>query len=163
MLRPGGLTNTLGTGWVRLAASVPRGQISRDDVAAVIAGPVTDALGIGQTLELAGDIRSNTPLGSCGTAPTGRPLETRCQEPGTLITGLTKLLSVAAPAAKAGATSSSLSQSPLEGVRLGGGAVRSVTIAGACKPLRTGLFFEQADLAGVAHEVGSSPQAEFLL
>jgi uncharacterized protein YbjT (DUF2867 family) len=54
VLRPGGLTNAPGTGRVRLAASVPRGQISRDDVAAAIAGLATDARGIGQTLELAG-------------------------------------------------------------------------------------------------------------
>ena len=104
MLRPGGLTNTPGTA-------------RRDDVAAMIAGLVTDARGIGQTLELAGDLRSNTPFGGCGTAPPGRPLETRCQEPGSLITGQTKLLttpmSVAAPAAKAAATSSSLSKSLL--------------------------------------------------
>jgi hypothetical protein len=39
----GGLTNTPGTARVRLAASLPRGQISRVDVAAVIAGLVTDA------------------------------------------------------------------------------------------------------------------------
>ncbi len=117
VLRPGGLTNTPGTARLRLAVSVPRGQMSRDDVAAVIVGLVTDARGIGQTLELAGDIGSNTPLGSCGTAPPGRLLEARCQEPGSLMTGQTKLLttpmSVAAPAAEAAATSSSLSKSPL--------------------------------------------------
>ncbi len=56
VLRPGGLTDAPGTGRVRLATSVPRGQISRDDVAAVIAGLLSDARGIGKTLELvAGD------------------------------------------------------------------------------------------------------------
>jgi nucleoside-diphosphate-sugar epimerase len=56
VLRPGGLTNDPGTGGVRLEPSVPRGRVSRDDVAAVIAGLVTDRRGLGQTLELvAGD------------------------------------------------------------------------------------------------------------
>jgi nucleoside-diphosphate-sugar epimerase len=56
VLRPGGLTNDPGTGGVLLAPSVPRGRVSRDDVAAVIAGLVTDRRGLGQTLELvAGD------------------------------------------------------------------------------------------------------------
>jgi hypothetical protein len=42
---------------VRLEASVPRGQISRDDVAAVIVGLLSHARGFGQTLELvAGDM-----------------------------------------------------------------------------------------------------------
>jgi hypothetical protein len=42
-------------------------------VAAVIAGLVTDARGIGQTLELAGDIRSNAPLAAVErTRPAGR-------------------------------------------------------------------------------------------
>jgi uncharacterized protein YbjT (DUF2867 family) len=59
VLRPGGLTNAPGTGRVRLAASVPPGQISRDDVAAVIVGLVTDARGIGQTLEL---VAGGTPI-----------------------------------------------------------------------------------------------------
>jgi uncharacterized protein YbjT (DUF2867 family) len=59
VLRPGGLTKGPGTGRVRLAASVPRGQISRDDVAAVIVGLVTDARGIGQTLEL---VAGDTPI-----------------------------------------------------------------------------------------------------
>src|SRR5262245_40281857 len=36
VLRPGGLTNRPGTGRVRLADSVPRGQVSRDDVAGVV-------------------------------------------------------------------------------------------------------------------------------
>jgi uncharacterized protein YbjT (DUF2867 family) len=57
VLRPGGLTNAPGTGRVRLEASVPRGQISRDDVAAVIVGLLSHARGFGQTLELvAGDM-----------------------------------------------------------------------------------------------------------
>jgi uncharacterized protein YbjT (DUF2867 family) len=59
VLRPGGLTNAPGTGRVRLATSVPRGQISRDDVAAVIAGLLAHAQGIGQTLEL---VAGDTPI-----------------------------------------------------------------------------------------------------
>jgi hypothetical protein len=59
VLRPGGLTNVPGTGRVRLAASVPRGQISRDDVAAMILGLATDARGISQTLEL---VAGDTPI-----------------------------------------------------------------------------------------------------
>ena len=37
VVRPGGLTNNAGTGRVRLGESVPRGQVPRDDVAAVLA------------------------------------------------------------------------------------------------------------------------------
>jgi uncharacterized protein YbjT (DUF2867 family) len=59
VLRPGGLTDAPGTGRVRLATSVPRGQISRDDVAAVIVGLLSQARGIGQTLEL---VAGNTPI-----------------------------------------------------------------------------------------------------
>jgi uncharacterized protein YbjT (DUF2867 family) len=59
VLRPGGLTDSPGTGRVRLATSVPRGQISRDDVAAVIVGLLGHARGIGQTLEL---VAGDTPI-----------------------------------------------------------------------------------------------------
>jgi hypothetical protein len=49
---------------VRLASSVPRGQISRDDVAAVIVGLLGNVRGIGQTLELvAGDTPMEQALG----------------------------------------------------------------------------------------------------
>jgi uncharacterized protein YbjT (DUF2867 family) len=59
VLRPGGLTNAPGTGRVQLASSVPRGQVSRDDVAAVIVGLLSDARGIGQSLEL---VSGDTPI-----------------------------------------------------------------------------------------------------
>ena len=59
VLRPGGLTNAPGTGRVQLASSVPRGQVSRDDVAAVIVGLLSDARGMGQTLEL---VSGDTPI-----------------------------------------------------------------------------------------------------
>jgi uncharacterized protein YbjT (DUF2867 family) len=59
VLRPGGLTNAPGTGRVRLATSVPRGQVSRDDVAAVIVDLLSHDRGIGQTLEL---VAGDTPI-----------------------------------------------------------------------------------------------------
>jgi uncharacterized protein YbjT (DUF2867 family) len=59
VLRPGALTNAPGTGRVLLGASVPRGRISRDDVAAVIVGLLGPARGTGRTLELVG---GDTPI-----------------------------------------------------------------------------------------------------
>jgi len=59
VLRPGGLTNDPGTGRVHLAPSVERGQVSRDDVAAVLAGLLTGAGGVHRVLELVG---GDTPL-----------------------------------------------------------------------------------------------------
>ena len=59
VLRPGGLTNAPGTGRVRLAPSVPRGQISRDDVATVLTALLTGSRGIRQTLEL---VSGDTPI-----------------------------------------------------------------------------------------------------
>jgi NAD(P)H-binding len=118
VLRPRRAHQRAGDGPGTAGGLVPRAQISRADVAAVIVGLATDArASAGPWSSPRGTLRSSTPSGSCGTASPGRPLETRCHEPGTLITGQTKLLttpmSVAAPAAKAAATSSSLSKSPL--------------------------------------------------
>jgi hypothetical protein len=59
VLRPGGLTNEPGTGRVRLAPSVSRGQVPRDDVAAVIAGLLADGVGVHQTLTL---VAGDTPI-----------------------------------------------------------------------------------------------------
>lgn len=57
ILRPGRLTDDPGTGTVRLGRSVPRGSISRDDVAAVLVALVDERRTIGETLELvAGDV-----------------------------------------------------------------------------------------------------------
>jgi cytosine deaminase len=57
VIRPGGLTNDAGTGRVNLAASVPRGQVSRDDVAQVIAEVLSTPGTIGKTADLiAGDV-----------------------------------------------------------------------------------------------------------
>jgi nucleoside-diphosphate-sugar epimerase len=59
VLRPGGLTSAPGTGRALLAPSVPRGQVSRDDVAAVLVGLLTGYCGIRQTLEL---VAGDTPI-----------------------------------------------------------------------------------------------------
>jgi uncharacterized protein YbjT (DUF2867 family) len=52
ILRPGGLTDEPGTGLVRLEPSVPPGSITRDDVAAVLAGLLDEPATAGLTLEL---------------------------------------------------------------------------------------------------------------
>ena len=54
IIRPGGLTDDPGTGRVHLAPSVPRGQVPRDDVAAVLAAILHEPAAIGATLELVG-------------------------------------------------------------------------------------------------------------
>jgi len=59
ILRPGRLVDTPGTGLVQLADSVPRGAVSRDDVAVVLAGLVPAKSSIGRTLEL---VAGQTPV-----------------------------------------------------------------------------------------------------
>ncbi|MEU5215507.1 SDR family oxidoreductase [Streptomyces sp. NPDC020807] len=54
ILRPGGLTDEPGTGRVRLEAHTGRGQVSRDDVAAVLAELLDTPATAGLTLELIG-------------------------------------------------------------------------------------------------------------
>jgi uncharacterized protein YbjT (DUF2867 family) len=54
IIKPGGLTNDPGTGRVNLAESVDRGQVPRDDVAAVLAAVLTAPATIGTTAELVG-------------------------------------------------------------------------------------------------------------
>jgi len=55
VLRPGSLTNQPGRGRVRLGRPpVPRGEVSRDDVAAVVAAFLVGGRAIGETLELVG-------------------------------------------------------------------------------------------------------------
>jgi uncharacterized protein YbjT (DUF2867 family) len=54
IVRPGGLTNDPGTGRVNAAASVPRGQIPRDDVAAVVVAVLDEPRTSGLTFELVG-------------------------------------------------------------------------------------------------------------
>jgi uncharacterized protein YbjT (DUF2867 family) len=60
ILRPGGLTDDAGTGLVRLAPpSLPRGQIPRADVAAVILGLLDAPATSGQILDL---VSGDTPI-----------------------------------------------------------------------------------------------------
>jgi nucleoside-diphosphate-sugar epimerase len=59
VVRPGSLTNDAGTGRVRLGASVPRGQVTRDDVAAVLVAVLDSPGTIGRTVDLIG---GNTPV-----------------------------------------------------------------------------------------------------
>jgi uncharacterized protein YbjT (DUF2867 family) len=59
ILRPGGLTDEPGTGRVQLGSSVPRGQVPRADVAAVIAALLNDPATAGSILELVG---GDTPI-----------------------------------------------------------------------------------------------------
>ncbi|ARZ69424.1 NAD-dependent dehydratase [Streptomyces albireticuli] len=54
ILRPGRLTDDPGTGLVRLAESTGRGEVTRDDVAAVLAALLTEPGTAGRTLELVG-------------------------------------------------------------------------------------------------------------
>ncbi len=54
ILRPGGLTDDAGTGLVHLAAEVPHGRVTRDDVATVLAALLTEPRTAGLVLELVG-------------------------------------------------------------------------------------------------------------
>lgn len=54
IVRPGGLTDDLGTGLVQAGPSVPRGRISRDDVAEVLAAVLDEPGTIGVTFEVVG-------------------------------------------------------------------------------------------------------------
>jgi uncharacterized protein YbjT (DUF2867 family) len=59
VIRPGGLTNDAGTGRVRLGESLPRGQVTRDDVAAVLVAVLDSPSTIGRTADLIG---GDTPI-----------------------------------------------------------------------------------------------------
>ena len=59
VVRPGGLTNDAGTGRVRLGESLPRGQVPRDDVAAVLVAVLDSPSTIGRTADLIG---GDTPI-----------------------------------------------------------------------------------------------------
>jgi uncharacterized protein YbjT (DUF2867 family) len=59
VVRPGGLTNEAGTGQVNLRENLPRGQVPRDDVAAVVAAVLTSPNTIGRTVDL---ISGDTPI-----------------------------------------------------------------------------------------------------
>ena len=59
IVRPGRLTNDPGTGRVWLAEKVERGEVTRDDVAAVLAACLSEPATIGRTLEL---VAGETPV-----------------------------------------------------------------------------------------------------
>jgi uncharacterized protein YbjT (DUF2867 family) len=59
VVRPGGLTNDAGTGMVTLGESLPPGQVTRDDVATVLATVLDSPNTIGRTLDLIG---GDTPI-----------------------------------------------------------------------------------------------------
>jgi uncharacterized protein YbjT (DUF2867 family) len=59
ILRPGGLTNDPATGRVRLEEHVDRGQVPRDDVAAVLVAFLDEPRSAGKTLEL---VSGDTPI-----------------------------------------------------------------------------------------------------
>lgn len=59
VVRPGGLTNDAGTGRVRLGEKLPRGQVARDDVAAVLVAVLDLPSTIGRTADLIG---GDTPI-----------------------------------------------------------------------------------------------------
>lgn len=65
ILRPGRLTDAEGTGRVRLAESTGRGDITRDDVAAVIAALLSEPATAGRTLEL---VNGGTPVAEAVSA-----------------------------------------------------------------------------------------------
>jgi uncharacterized protein YbjT (DUF2867 family) len=68
ILRPGRLTDSPGTGRVRLGESVGRSEVTRDDVAAVLAALLDEPRTAGHTLELAG---GDTPIPEAVSAVTG--------------------------------------------------------------------------------------------
>jgi uncharacterized protein YbjT (DUF2867 family) len=59
VVRPGGLTNDAGTGRINLGRTVPRGQVTRDDVAAVLVAVLDSPNTIGRTVDLIG---GDTPI-----------------------------------------------------------------------------------------------------
>jgi uncharacterized protein YbjT (DUF2867 family) len=56
VVRPGGLTNDTATGRVTLSDRVPRGRVTRDDVAAVLAAALDSPNTIGRTVDLIGGV-----------------------------------------------------------------------------------------------------------
>jgi uncharacterized protein YbjT (DUF2867 family) len=59
IVRPGGLTNDAGTGRVKLGENLPPGQVTRDDVAAVLATVLDSPNTIGRIVDL---IAGDTPV-----------------------------------------------------------------------------------------------------
>jgi uncharacterized protein YbjT (DUF2867 family) len=54
VVRPGSLTNDAGTGRVRLGENLPHGEVTRDDVAAVLVAVLDSPSSIGRTVDLIG-------------------------------------------------------------------------------------------------------------
>jgi uncharacterized protein YbjT (DUF2867 family) len=54
VVRPGSLTDDAGTGRVRLGENLPHGQVTRDDVAAVLVAVLDSPSSIGRTVDLIG-------------------------------------------------------------------------------------------------------------
>ena len=73
IVRPTGLTNAPGTGLVHVDRHVPRGQVSRDDVAAVVAAVLADDATIGRTVELSS---GTTPIAEAAAAIARVPTDT---------------------------------------------------------------------------------------
>ena len=65
VVRPGGLTNDAGTGRVNLGERLPRGQVTRDDVAAVLVAVLDSPNTIGRTVDLIG---GDTPVAEAAKA-----------------------------------------------------------------------------------------------
>lgn len=59
VVRPGGLTDDAGTGHVRVGPSLPRGTVSRDDVAATLLAVLTTPSTVGATFDL---LSGDTPI-----------------------------------------------------------------------------------------------------
>jgi uncharacterized protein YbjT (DUF2867 family) len=79
ILRPGRLTGARGTGRVRLAGSVERGEVPRDDVAAVLAALLHAPGTAGQTLEL---VSGPYPVADQVAAATAAPVRYPTPGPG---------------------------------------------------------------------------------
>ncbi|MGK5111187.1 MULTISPECIES: NAD(P)H-binding protein [unclassified Geodermatophilus] len=72
VLRPGWLTDTDGEGRVRLARSLPFGEVSRDDVAAVVVALLGLPASAGRVIEMVrGDDTVEDALGALLAAPSG--------------------------------------------------------------------------------------------
>jgi uncharacterized protein YbjT (DUF2867 family) len=59
IVRPGMLTDDPGTGMVRVGSGLDRGSVTRDDVAAVLAGCLDEPRSVGKTFEL---LQGETPI-----------------------------------------------------------------------------------------------------
>jgi uncharacterized protein YbjT (DUF2867 family) len=83
ILRPGRLTNDPGTGRVLLAPSVPRGAVTRDDTAAVLAALLDAPATAGSTLELVeGDDEVHAAVAAAAAVSPGIGVDDAEPEPG---------------------------------------------------------------------------------